>query len=127
MNIEQDNNPYASPPSPDVSGLPRHDRTVLEFYLRHRTKPLTLAFMLFRCLPTWILLAAVLALIAFVVSLLLNGNYTALAVAFVAGAMIGAVSRDIGYTCRIVRRWRLLKSVLDWDKIERLLQRDEYA
>ena len=125
MNMEQESNPYAAPRPPDVSGLPRHDRTALEFYLRHRARPLTLAFVLSRCLPIWVILAAVLAAMAFVVSLIHSGSYTILAIAFVAGAMIGAVSRDIGYCWRIVRRWRLLVSVLDWDRIEQLLHRDQ--
>jgi hypothetical protein len=122
MNIERDNNPYAAPSSLDDYGLPRHDRTTLEFYLRHRAQPLTLGFMLSRCVPIWFVLAAVFAAVAFAVSLLHSGSYTILAVAFVAGAMIGTVSRDIGYCFRIARRWRLLVNVLDWDKIERLRQ-----
>jgi len=68
--------------------------------------------------------AVILAATIVVVSILIGGSYTVLTATFAVGTIIGVIGRDIGYSWRIVSRWQLTVSVLNWEKIEQLLQED---
>jgi hypothetical protein len=78
-------------------------------------------------LADWFLVGIILTAIVAVIVLIFGVVYSILCLGFVAGAMTGVVSRDIAYSWRIVRRWPLLSSVLNWEKIGQLMDGSEDA
>ena len=117
MNIDNESNPSVAPTSSDDYELSRYDRSVLELYLKLRDRPISLALLLSQFLLVWFVILVLFAAIIGTVFLLLDGSHIVLCIAFVTGAFLAMISRDIGYSWRIVRRWPLTASVLDWEKI----------
>ncbi|MHB8952816.1 MAG: hypothetical protein ACYC4U_07525 [Pirellulaceae bacterium] len=125
MPTERSSNPYVAPDSFDVCRLSRRDRTILEFHLRHRDRPPSLAFLLSQYVSLWFGVLVSFATILGAVTFLFG--HLAVGVAFVGGVLFATVARDIGHSRQIIHRWPLLVSVLDWDKIDRLLQGSKSA
>ena len=120
---EQDQNPYVSPEATDPDYRSRGERSVLEFYWRHRDRELGVVGLVAKCVPSWCLVLLLMAVMVAMSSLLV-GAYAILIAAFAAGAMLGAMARDVGYCWRVARRWPLVRQVLDWKKIATLMETD---
>jgi len=114
-----DENPY-QPPQAAPSAIRRMDRRrhkVLQFYWQHRAAPLTSMALVARVLPIWLLFAALTAVGIWLCWQI--GAYNS-AFAFL-GLLGGLILRDLGWVGQIRKNWPIVRSVLNWDEIERQL------
>ena len=97
--------------------LSRLQRRVLESYQEFHGEPPTIGKLISRSLVAHIaMLMGIGALLA--IALAADLKYVA---AGIAGAVIGVLSRDLCIFMRSVRIWPVLESVIDWEKVDELL------
>ena len=99
-------------------------RRYLRFFHEHRDKPITAMTMLRSYGWIWLLYAI---LVAYVLVVSLLNSADNLAAAAAVGFIIGAVLRDATHASRMARAWPVYREVLDWNKIDRLLDEDRSA
>lgn len=97
--------------------LTRRQRRALEFYRKYRYEPLT-GWSLFRATLGLHVLSVILA----VVALTLFGLGYEAAALMVVSLVFGIQWRDTMYQSSLLRIWPALHAVIDWDKLESLLQ-----
>lgn len=124
MTSNHQSNPYATPGSSHAASLSRHERRILEFYWNHRYRAISFAGIFTRMLPMWIILLALF--------IPLGAFFTwadrptgSLSAAFIAGALVAAFSRDVGYAIRICQTWPLLRRILDWQAVAECLEKPQ--
>ena len=120
-------NPYQSPGQEPASQLPERHRTILEAYLKHRDQPPTVLVYLRKVLPFWLLVMVLMAvgaapLVLFARDATASPTLLYCGASLLAGVFIGACARDIGWIRRVVATWPVMREVIDWEKIERLLK-----
>jgi len=98
-------------------------RRYLRFFHEHRDKPITAMTILRSYGWIWLFYAILLAYILVVNLLNSADNVPAAAVGFI----IGAILRDATHASRMARAWPVYREVLDWNKIDRLLNEDGSA
>lgn len=103
--------------------LSKNERKFLEMYQRLRNRPPTLLRQLTRSAPSYaVLLIAFWAMSAF--WLALDQSFHAW---FLWGIGCGVVIRDLTLLIKPIRLWPVLSTVLDWNKIDKLLAEDPQA
>jgi hypothetical protein len=112
-----------------ISSLPERDmalsklqRKVLERYKLSRDQPPTVRGSLETMLVSHIALIMFLTVLTVVGSVMTGGIYLGI---FVVGLGVGAFARDIGWIRRTVQYWPILATVIDWQKVDTLLESDE--
>jgi hypothetical protein len=114
-----DENPYQPPhaASSEIRRLDRRRHKVLQFYWQHRDAPLTSISLVGRVFPIWLSFAALTAVGIWLCWQIGADNS---AFAFL-GLLAGLILRDLGWVGQIRKNWPIVKSVLNWDEIERQL------
>ena len=97
--------------------LSRLQRKVLSNYQIFHASPPTIAKLMSMSIVAHI---AMLMCIGTALALAIAANEKYMAAA-IAGSVVGALSRDLGVFIRIVRVWPVLNSIIDWNKVDSLL------
>ena len=97
--------------------LTKEQRQNLELYAEYHTSPPKF-WQLFRLnLPRYLLSAALIAIVFFLVQF----GAPQSAAWLVAGLLLGTILRDVGTFWRFVRVWPATAAVIDWDRVDALL------
>ena len=96
-------------------------RVVLQRYLGYRTKPPTFFGLLRQSWRVEVILIAASALgVWYAYSVHLYGTSC-----FIGGLLVGALARDAGTFRRVLQAWPALSQVLDWQRVERVLDEEK--
>jgi hypothetical protein len=97
--------------------MDRRRHKVLMFYWQHRDAPLTSFSLVARVLPIWLSFAT-LAMVGIWLCWQIGAYHSVFAFL---GLLGGLILRDLGWVGAIRKNWPIVKSVLNWDEIERQL------
>ncbi len=118
-------NPYSSPPcaSEPSKTLSKSERKALEFYRAHRHHRLSMLSVALRNFPVWAVVIGLITVVYFLARLPQGpGPNAAWVLALLIGLFAaGAITRDLGYARRTAKMWPLIVRVLDWEKIDQLI------
>ncbi len=109
--------PSGQVPERGTAPIDTRARRLLQFLRQHRDKPISMATMLKLYGRFWLVFLALGALVA-VWAYLCNDTCT---MAAVASGVTVLILRDIGYARRMAGTWGIYRQVLDWNKIDLLL------
>lgn len=113
-------NPYQSP----TTELSSRENKILLFYRSMRDTPPTFGSLYARYIPVHFTKAVLFIGIAGLLYVLLRESAAVNGFCFfLAGAFLGSVARDLGVIRRTLHAWPILADIIDWRRVEKLLDR----
>lgn len=107
-----------------MAGLTPSERNILRGYLYYRDRPLTAWWLFVAFRRSFALLVGGGCVLAAAFALSVNRTRPGselTAASFVVAFVLGAVVRDVASVAKILEWWPVTRSVIDWDRVERLL------
>ena len=101
--------------------LTKFQESLLSFYQQNRDRQITIWWILSSAWKNYILL---ILLVTAIVAIAWYLDWLMITY-LVAGLVVGALLRDIGYAQRSSKFWPVLMSIIEWRKVEELLDKDE--
>lgn len=119
-------NPYHAPTAAPLEPLflSRRERASLEALRRDRSSPPTILSTILRgrMLVAWSIVALPMVIFCLLAAALIDESAQGVVTALVIGMFVGCVARDIGWIRRYALLWPLNERILDFDKIDALLE-----
>lgn len=98
-------------------------RRTLSIWLKFREKPLSVWALFWASRRIYLLTFTVFAVIGWLV----YSRFGPSGVVYLLVAFVTALLRDVGYFARSARAWPVVREIIDWSKVETLLNAQEAA